>query len=762
MFFKSKFNLIIGLNVVMLILTIAFSSIFFMLPVLLNLIVAYVFKSKRINDMYKYRGWLLGLAIFNIVTFRVGSFILFLLIFLALEENTDRELIAARIDEMKRFGPSNNQVVKKKEVDPQIRKIDILLKLGVVMVFIAGFVFATTGWYSLNSIIKLFIFFLVACLFIGLSLFSEKKIKIKSTIYLYWLLGMAFIFMIFLAMGYSETFGNYFSLLGDGYLLYCSFCGMVFCTLSLVTYIKFKEKIFLNLVYSSLVLVVVFWGRHFRLGVEEILMLLVPIFTLINVIKIDKNNDIYTLSIFSKMILFILGIVFIGFITTYVNTLATVPLSLLFVFNIYHYIYYHKDSDMNLFASLLSYALIIPSLILLLKDNITLWVIITTFFVTLLYLISLLFNNKNLKNSSLIIADIITILVFVISINGDFWLPLLISFLSLIVCVICSYIDKLDDYDFEIMVHPVKLSMGIYGIVHLIKHFFDLSSPTGYWLCSTLLLYILVYCLSRKKKLTDIYEKFCIIAIVICLLFTTLIQNIIISIIIFVGIVLFYAEVNWIKDCTKDFKNFVFLLFLANIIFSIRAIEMTMVGVGTNYMFANIVSIILFVIVGLFHKKDELKLNISLLAVLVPFYMIIETYISIEWAAIILPSMFVFYLTFVLSRIIDKGAKDFVGYIGYSIAFLLVIFTDNYYALGYTFVLIIISLILGYLDKNFNALFKVAVVSLILVILYQLQAFWESIPSWLYLLVLGLVLIVFATYKQLKYVEKNEKKDNKK
>ena len=75
--------------------------------------------------------------------------------------------------------------------------------------------------------------------------------------------------------------------------------------------------------------------------------------------------------------------------------------------------------------------------------------------------------------------------------------------------------------------------------------------------------------------------------------------------------------------------------------------------------------------------------------------MIIETYISIEWAAIILPSMFVFYLTFVLSRIIDKGAKDFVGYIGYSIAFLLVIFTDNYYALGYTFVLIIISLILG-------------------------------------------------------------------
>lgn len=762
MFFKSKFNFIIGLNVFMLIFSIATSSIFFMLLALFNLIIAQYFKSKRINDLYKYRGWLLGLAIFNIVTFRVGSFILFLLIFLTLDANTDKDLIAARVSEMQKYGPSKNQVVKKKEVDPQIRKIDILLKLGVVMVFIAGFVFATTGWYSLNSIIKLFIFFLVACLFIGLSIFSEKKIKIKSTIYLYWLLGMAFIFMIFLAMGYSETFGNYFSLLGDGSLLYCSFCGIVFCILSFITYLKFKEKLFLNLVYSAIVLVTVFLGRHFRLGIEEILMLLVPVFTLLNLIKIDKDNDFYTLNIFSKMILFILGIAFVGFIGTYVNIFATVPLSVLFVFNIYYYIYHHKESDMNLFASLVSYALIIPSLILIVKDNITLWVILTTFFVTLMYLLSLLFNNKNLKNSSLIIADIITILVFVISLDGYFWLPLLISFLSLVVCVVCTYIDKLDDYDFEIMVHPVKISMGIYSIVHLLEHFHELSSPTGYWLCSTLLLYIFVYCLSRKKKLTDIYEKFCIIAIVICLLFTTLIQNIIISIIIFVGIVLFYAEVNWIKNCSKEFKNFAFILFLASIIFSIRAMEITMVGTATDFVFSNIVSILLFVIVGLFHKKDEFKLNISLFAVLIPLYMLIETYTDVEWASIILPSIFAYYLTFILSRVVDNNSKDFVGYIGYSIAFLLVIFTDNYYALGYTFILIIISLLLGYLDKKFNALFKVSVVSLILVILYQLKSFWSNIPAWLYLLVIGLILIVFATYKQLKFVEKNGKKEDKK
>ena len=761
MFFKSKFNFVIGLNVLILIFSIAASSLIFMLLALFNIIVASYLKTKRINDLYKYRNYILGLAIFNLVTARMGSFILFLIVFSMLDANTDKALIAARIQEMEKYGPSNNEKVKK-QVDPQIRKIDILLKLGVVMVFIAGFVFATTGWYSLNSIVKLFIFFLVACLFIGLSLFSEKKIKIKSTIYLYWILGIAFLFMIFLAMGYSLTFGHYFSLLGEGSLLYCGFCGIIFSLLAFITYFKFEEKLFLNLVYSALVLVIVFIGQHFKLGVEEILMLLVPIFTVISLFKINKKSDFYTLSIFSKMILFILGVIFIAFIGVYSNVLATVPLSLLFVFNIYYYIYHNKESDINLFASFIGYVLIIPSLILIVEDNVTLWVLLTTFYVTIMYLLSLLFNNKVLKNSSLIIADVITILVFVISINGSFWVPLVVSLLSLLVCGVCTYIERLDDYDIEIFVHPVKISMGIYSVIHLVKHFYEISSPSGYWLCTTLLFYILVYCLSRKPKLTDIYEKFSIAAIIICLLFTTLIQNLFISLIIFIGIVLFYAEVNWIKNRTKGFKNFVFVLLLANVIFSVRAIEIVMIDITTSFVFSSLVSILLFVLIGVFHRKDEVKLNMSLFAILIPLAMLIEAYSEVEWATIVLPSIFAYYLTFILSRVVDKGSKDFVGYIGYSIAFLLVIFTENYYALAYSFILIIVSLLLGYIDKNYNALFRVSVVSLILVIIYQLKSFWSLIPAWLYLLIFGLTLIIFATYKQLKFVENKDKKNNKK
>ena len=60
---------------------------------------------------------------------------------------------------------------------------------------------------------------------------------------------------------------------------------------------------------------------------------------------------------------------------------------------------------------------------------------------------------------------------------------------------------------------------------------------------------------------------------------------------------LFYADVNWAKDCSTKFKNGVYILLMANIFISAHAIENTLVSLAaledSNYFFANIVSIVL-------------------------------------------------------------------------------------------------------------------------------------------------------------------------
>jgi len=729
-------------------------SIFFKFLAIVNLVIIGIIESNKYSGFSKNNNYILVAGIIDIFLTKFISGIF---------------LISLYYDIKNSFLESNTSKKKvKKEVNPELKKLDILLKLGVGLVFIAGFIFATTGWYSLPSILKIFIFTVMGSLFIFLSKFSEKKIKIKSTVYLYWILGMSFVFLIFVTAGYSEIFGSYFSLIGKGMMFYKAFLSIIFSILSFVTYINFKKSFFLNFVYTAIVFAIIAICNYFSLSIEEILILFVPVFTVIKLVKIDNKKDIYTLSVFSDILLFVMGIIFIIYMFEYHNIIAVMGLSILFIFDLYNYLYYKKESDINSFASFISFLVLIPSFILLFDDNVVLWSLSTTILMTLFYLISLLFNNKILKTSSLIIADIVTILVFVISATGDKgWLPLVISLISLFICVICSFIEELDNYSFEVVVHPLKISMLLFGIIYLLDSYFEIANMMGYWLSSSLLFFILFYCLSKSEKLIKIYEFFSGITIVFCLLFVNLIPNLIIAVSIFVSIVLFYADVTWAKSRGRDFKIFVYILLLINVIVGIRSIEYSIVSydstANVSYLFSNIVSIVLFALIGTFHKNDNLKLNLALFAVIIPIILLIDSYVAVEWASIILPSIFVYYLTFIISRLLNKddSSKNIVGYIGYSFSFLLVIFNSNYYVLAYSLILVVISLLLGYFDKTYNALFKVSVGALIVLILYQLKEFWNLIPAWLYILILGVVLIVFATYRQLKLIEKDSEKRKK-
>ena len=77
--------------------------------------------------------------------------------------------------------------------DKESKKIDILLKLGVGMVFLSGILFATTSWSIISDLTKAIVLLVAGTLFLGLSYFTEKVIKLKKSSYMYWMLSMAFL-----------------------------------------------------------------------------------------------------------------------------------------------------------------------------------------------------------------------------------------------------------------------------------------------------------------------------------------------------------------------------------------------------------------------------------------------------------------------------------------------------------------------------------------------------------------------------------------
>ena len=64
-----------------------------------------------------------------------------------------------------------------KLLDTENKKIDILLKLGIGMIFLSGILFATSSWNFINNKFKVIIILILALFFLVLSIFSEKKLK---------------------------------------------------------------------------------------------------------------------------------------------------------------------------------------------------------------------------------------------------------------------------------------------------------------------------------------------------------------------------------------------------------------------------------------------------------------------------------------------------------------------------------------------------------------------------------------------------------
>ena len=57
---------------------------------------------------------------------------------------------------------------EKEQINPEVKKIDLLLKLGVGMVFISGVIFATSSWDFISNGFKIIILLLFGALFLEL------------------------------------------------------------------------------------------------------------------------------------------------------------------------------------------------------------------------------------------------------------------------------------------------------------------------------------------------------------------------------------------------------------------------------------------------------------------------------------------------------------------------------------------------------------------------------------------------------------------
>ncbi len=246
--------------------------------------------------------------------------------------------------------------LSKDEIEEKKRQqtISILLYLGVILITLAGVVFAITTWNVLSGAIKAVLLFGFSGVFFGASILAEKKLKIIKTSFAFWILGTIFFPITCMSAGYLEVFGNYFSLNSSGRYLYALSSAFICFPIYFISIRKYFSKIYMYVAAINATLIALFTFLNISTD-TNVIIIAMSIYNLI-VLNICTHivtkvklveNSFATLKIVSKITLIIITII------TVLNTIFMTRLNVN-IFNLYS-----KVDIMNL----LSFVIIIGNYI---------------------------------------------------------------------------------------------------------------------------------------------------------------------------------------------------------------------------------------------------------------------------------------------------------------------------------------------------------------------------------------------------------------
>ena len=621
-------------------------------------------------------------------------------------------------------------------VDKDVKNIDILLKLGVGMVFLAGILFATTSWSFISNLAKVIALIVFGILFILLSLFSEKKLKIFNTTYLYWLLGISFLLLSIIAMLYFKVFGQYITYSGEGkYIAYIITCLSIF-GLSLSTYLKFSKDYILHIVYTSLLLIITYILKLLSLDNSLIIIFITTILFTINLMSPKES----TLSNFSKIISYTM----FGFVLKSIsnsNEILILLSSLVIIVNNL-LLLNENNKEENIIILIITYILLIPSIYNINGIEINAHVIL--FIVFTIHALIAKFNiirSDKIYNTINYIFYVILTIVLTLFVNYDKSIYTFIIQITFLITNIFLYMDTEKSIKMKYTLYLIPFI--IFGTISSIYvfDFYKFKDSNIIVICT--IIYTLLHIIIKDEKIKKVFLISTISSILLAFLTELVDTDKISSIpILLSSIYIFIISRN---NTNKVLKAASYILLLSSVYNMITIVDI----LGIKPIYDSL--LFTLVLIGfIILEKDNVNKKITILAFIIPIYDLIE-YLDFNYVyELIASSIMILYITFLIVKYLckDDFARNLLSIIGIVMAVFRVI-EGGYIAGIYIGIIGILVLILGIYKKELKGLFPTGLIITIVNILYQLKDVWDKIPFWLYLLLSGLSIIGFVTYKEI-------------
>ena len=634
------------------------------------------------------------------------------------------------VDEISSYKQNSINSPPDDEITSEAKRIDLLLKIGLGMVIISGILFATSTWESFPDILKLFILILMGVGFLGLSRFSENTLRIEKTTKAYYILGLTFFLLTWIGIGVFGSISPWLTYTGEGKNLvyFITFFLLALC-LHLVHY-KFDDKEYKYFEYISYYLCLYHILAFMKLDLIMITLIVTIISFLINYFY-KKDQMLLDLNQTLSYLYFPV------IITTACETKNILVLITSFatIFNLLYLGTKTKNQLENIASVLISYVLITTSILNLELSSSN---IIIFIFNSLLYL--LINHNKinrekhTLKANQLYYNIASTIVVLSMEYyNVKF---IIFAFFHLVINCINCYITNKEDSIYDLRYQPFSLFIAGLSIFNCFESF-DLSPI--YLFAVIIVIYAVIDYLVKEERITKVYFTYLFFGTILTLLFNMGELNIFASIVLtLLSIYIYFDD----KDNNYIYYYVLMLLSILNLTNSLK--ELGISSVLTNLLLLGVYGSLTYKV------KNKNLHTANLIALVLPLYGLVNCADLSYEIQLITDNIFSLYILFLIVTLIAKTdeTKDTVSTIGTAILSLTIIFEQGILIGLYLCLLGAGILVYTSSKKKYKKLFYTGVAITIINILVQLSEFWSAIPPWLYLLLIGISIIGFVTYKE--------------
>ncbi len=680
-------------------------------------------------------------AILNVFTCNIVSFILGVIGYAYLPGNT---------------GTENVRNVKKELTaeEKEARRMRNILGLGVGLVVIAGIVFATSTWHTLSGSIKTMILVFSAILFFLVSVLAEKELNLKVSGMMYYMLSNVLLAISILAAGYFEIFGYWFSLNGAGSNLFVTVLWAVIGVLSELAYTKYKNKKVLYLMCLSLMLVIYFGVLATGLTCDFSILI---VSVILAIGALYKKTDVFCK--FSKIALPVLAVILFGnVIKLEDNTIISLISFIVLSVTQYYLAMVENNEFYKVFAPLST--VINATAISLIGETKSEVLLLQIALIALgVYAIGYYKrNDKLISNVSSVVANLTWLYVAIDALNlGFYYLAVVTAIVMLGTSIIVSLDKNSDKYHYEKIVEPIKVLILILTICGLMESLGIVGTIATELIF--LVTFFLMYLIRSGTFKLVYFALTCVVALWILITFRNDFAPVIqaVNSVVILGLLL-----SIVKSKEERYINSKEGLYIG-LLLSILSIFTGFSGKYENLELVYTMCILVsYAIAFLVVRKDNILKLITILAVLIPYYITLNSLVDMTMDSdnfVLVRNMeYVFgripWLVMII--VYTRGFLQSVEYKYTKVIEAVTLSVWYIYALRHVCpetgifvgIVALISILVGYKSEKYVAFYYTGIVFTIINLIMQLKDVWNLVPVWAYILVAGLVLIGFVTYKE--------------